>query len=49
MPPKKSNRKDSDAPDEHKEMSDENKEQYVSKEFFNEQMQSMMELLSSSI
>ena len=30
-------------------MSDENKEQYVTKEFFNEQMQSMMELLSSSI
>ena len=49
MPPKKSNRKDSDATDEHNEMSDENKEQYVTKEFFNEQMQSMMELLSSSI
>ena len=49
MPPKKSNRKDSDATDEHNEMSDENKEQYVTKELFNEQMQSMMELLSSSI
>ena len=49
MGPKKVNPKKSSEADEHSESSDKEEEQYVTKEFFNEQMQLMIESLGASI
>ena len=49
MGPKKSNRRNSSKADKHNEASDKDEEQYVAKEFFDQQMKYMMESLSSSI
>ena len=49
MGPKKVNKRNSSGADEHSESSDKEEEQYVTKEFFNEQMQMMVEALSASI